>query len=124
MRPPGDVPEGAGEGNGRIDLERSAAGWTNDVVPNMHLDRLCRCVTCRIGAGYRDGVDPTSTATSMLGAQPHVVIVNELPIRRSVAIARSVDGLIARDVSDRAVDCAGTSVSGRVADGHITHLVV
>src|SRR5688572_19385976 len=82
----------------------------------------CR-VTSRVGAGYGNGVDATGAAPGAFGTQPDVVLVNELPVWRSITVTCPVNRLVARDVCDL-THGSPTRVCGRVVDRYITHLVI
>ena len=70
---PGNVPEGAGESDCRVDFERRATRGRDDVMPNVDLDGLGCRVTSRVRTGYGNCVDATDAASGAFGTQPDVV---------------------------------------------------
>lgn len=75
-------------------------------------------------ASNGDRVDAAGPRAGTLGAQVHVMRVDDLPVGRYVAVAESVDRLVARDGGDRAVERESRNVSSEERCGcELTHVL-
>src|SRR5436190_22232799 len=86
------------------------------LLADAHRRRPRAAVAEAVGAADRDRVDPAAAAAGALGAQPHVVRIEHLPVDRGVAVTERVRVFVARD-RERAGRRA-RQIAGRVADGH------
>ena len=76
---------------------------------------------CVIRTSDRDGVDAPVTIASPFGAQKQVMGINDLPVGRSVPIARAVNGFIAGDGQNTGI---GTGIRDRIVDCYVHEIVI
>src|SRR5262245_42463051 len=91
---PPHIPKQSGETQRRVYLVPSSIHRRALIAWDKYSGGLDCLVTGCIGTRDRNGVGTSTASTSAFCSQTHVMIVDDLPVRRSITVASSIQRLI------------------------------
>ena len=91
---------------------------------HRYLHLLARGVTAAVDAGDGNRIDPSIAVARPLGSKEHMVIIQDNPVWRCIAISFAIHRLIAGHTERAGARWRGTVIGNIVADSHVHHPVV